>query len=89
MMKYLISVLLLMFYLVSQTIGQVYTNKVVGKKNKGLKDSIMAKPYPYSLPIWGAKAAAKGYDLPYSAGSSSCAVCSTGSDYKRISEKDK
>ena len=31
-------------------------------------DSIKAKPYPYSLPIWGAKAAAKGYNLPYSAG---------------------
>jgi hypothetical protein len=28
----------------------------------------MAKPYPYALPIWGAKAAARGYDLPYSAG---------------------
>ena len=52
----------------SQTLGQVYTNKVVGAKNESLKDSIIAKPYPYSLPIWGAKAAARGYDLPYSAG---------------------
>ena len=54
--------------LISQTQGQVYTNKVVGAKNEALKDSIIAKPYPYSLPIWGAKAAARGYDLPYSAG---------------------
>jgi hypothetical protein len=67
-MRNLIAVLLLMFCLVSQTVGQVYTNKVVGKKNEALKDSIMAKPYPYSLPIWGAKVAARGYDLPYSAG---------------------
>ena len=50
------------------TLGQVYTNKVVGVKNTALKDSIIAKPYPYVLPIWGAKAAARGYDLPYSAG---------------------
>jgi hypothetical protein len=48
--------------------AQVYTNKEVGKKNEVLVDSIKAKPYPYSLPIWGAKAAAKGYNLPYSAG---------------------
>jgi hypothetical protein len=52
----------------SQALGQVYTNKVVGVKNVALKDSIIAKPYPYVLPIWGAKATAKGYDLPYSAG---------------------
>lgn len=67
-MKKLISILFLALGLFSQTMGQVYTNKVVGKKNEALKDSIIAKPYPYSLPIWGAKAAARGYDLPYSAG---------------------
>ena len=48
--------------------SQVYTNKEVGKKNAALVDSIKAKPYPYALPIWGAKAAARGYDLHYSAG---------------------
>jgi hypothetical protein len=48
--------------------GQVYSNKVVGEKNEALKDSIIARPYPYVLPIWGAKAASKGFDLPYSAG---------------------
>lgn len=67
-MKKLLSLLVLILCLLSQTSGQVYSNKVVGEKNEALKDSIIAKPYPYSLPIWGAKAAARGYDLPYSAG---------------------
>jgi hypothetical protein len=39
----------------------------LAKKNEALIDSIKAGPYPYSLPMWGAKAAAKGYRLPYSA----------------------
>jgi hypothetical protein len=63
-----ISILSLLLILPAALYGQVYTNKVVGNKNEALKDSIKAKPYPYSLPVWGAKAAAKGYDLPYSAG---------------------
>ena len=54
--------------LFSQCLGQVYTNKIVGDKNESLADSLRVKPYPYSLPIWGAKATAKGFDLPYSAG---------------------
>lgn len=48
--------------------AQVYTNKVVGAKNEAYADSIKSKEYPYALPIWGAKAAARGFDLPYSAG---------------------
>lgn len=60
--------LILAFIIINQSFGQVYTNKEVGKKNEALIDSIKAEPYPYSLPIWGAKAAAKGYNLPYSAG---------------------
>jgi hypothetical protein len=52
----------------SQSLGQVYSNKVVGEKNKEIADTLKSKPYPYSLPIWGAKATEKGYDLPYSAG---------------------
>jgi len=48
--------------------AQVYTNVEVGKKNEAIKDSIKSTPYPYVLPIWGAKAAALGYNLPYSAG---------------------
>jgi hypothetical protein len=67
-MKNVLSLLLIIFCLSTQALGQVYTYKVVGKKNEALKDSIIVKPYLYSLPIWGAKAAARGYDLPYSAG---------------------
>lgn len=48
--------------------SQVYTNKVVGEKNEEYIDSLKSTPYPYALPIWGEKAAALGYDLPYSAG---------------------
>jgi len=67
-MKYILFTAYLTFGLFSLTLGQVYTNKVVGKKNKELADTLKSQPYPYSLPIWGAKATAKGYDLPYSAG---------------------
>ncbi len=56
------------FFLFVQAFSQVYTNKIVGSKNESLKDSIEKKGYPYALPIWGKKAAAKGYQLPYSAG---------------------
>ncbi|MGZ8537219.1 MAG: hypothetical protein ACXWV9_03100, partial [Flavisolibacter sp.] len=61
----------LFFFLATvSTVGlsQVYTNKEVGKKNKSLIDSLKKTEYPYTLPIWGKKAAALGYDLPYSAG---------------------
>jgi len=63
---------LLLIYLVLLMVAginaQVYTNKVVGEKNEAFADSLKALEYPYALPIWGAKAAARGYDLPYSAG---------------------
>jgi hypothetical protein len=55
-------------FLSSIVFGQVFTNKEVGKKNKVLIDSLEQTEYPYSLPIWGAKATKAGYDLPYSAG---------------------
>lgn len=48
--------------------GQVYSNKEVGKKNQELIDSLKKTEYPYALPIWDSKAAAKGFSLPYSAG---------------------
>ena len=48
--------------------AQVYTNKPVGEKNEEFVDSLKTTPYPYALPIWGDKAAALGFDLPYSAG---------------------
>ena len=62
--------LLILLYLIQvmPSLGQVYTNKVVGEKNQDLKDSLSTTEYPYALPIWGKKAAAKGYHLPYSAG---------------------
>ncbi|MEL1252329.1 hypothetical protein AAEO57_00970 [Flavobacterium sp. DGU38] len=56
------------FLLTFQTFAQVYTDKIVGKKNEELKDSLKVKEYPYILPIWGEKVAQKGYKLPYSAG---------------------
>ena len=31
-------------------------------------DSLKNTEYPYALPIWGAKAAKMGFNLPYSAG---------------------
>jgi hypothetical protein len=61
-------IFLILFFLSIQTFAQVYTNKIVGKKNEVLKDSLKTATYPYSLPIWGEKATQKGYDLPYSAG---------------------
>jgi hypothetical protein len=48
--------------------AQVFTNKEVGKKNAALSDSLKSTKYPYALPIWGDKAAARGYSLPFSAG---------------------
>lgn len=47
---------------------QVFTNKEVGKRGNLISDSLKEVEYPYSLPIWGAKATKAGYSLPYSAG---------------------
>ena len=35
--------------------AQVFSNKVVGKKNEAAIDSLKKSDYPYVLPIWGAK----------------------------------
>ena len=51
-----------------EVIGQVFTNKEVGKNNDEVLDSLKIDEYPYVLPIWGDKATAKGFSLPYSAG---------------------
>lgn len=64
--KTLLSASLLLFSI--QIFAQVYTDKIVGKKNEQLKDSLANEKYPYALPIWGEKVAQKGYKLPYSAG---------------------
>ena len=58
----------IIFPLCFHTSAQVFTNKEVGKKNTELRDSLKNSEYPYSLPIWGAKATKAGYALPYSAG---------------------
>ncbi|QQS51774.1 MAG: hypothetical protein IPM71_03355 [Bacteroidota bacterium] len=68
-MKTISKIGLSVFLIVSLSLNaQVYTNKEVGKKNQELIDSLEKANYPYTLPIWGAKATAKGYSLPYSAG---------------------
>lgn len=48
--------------------AQVFSNKPTGEKQKPLIDSLKLAEYPYVLPIWGDKATAAGFDLPYSAG---------------------
>lgn len=60
--------LLVAFFLSFSIVAQVYTDKVVGKKNEAVADSLKITEYPYSLPIWGKKVTQKGYQLPYSAG---------------------
>lgn len=63
------NVLVVLFLLIGLTgFSQVYTNKVVGKKNIAELDSLKVAEYPYTLPIWGDKATKKGFQLPYSAG---------------------
>src|SRR6478736_6709515 len=63
--KFLVSLFL---FISAMGFSQVYTNKVVGKKNAALIDSLKVVEYPYALPIWGEKATQKGFQLPYSAG---------------------
>jgi hypothetical protein len=48
--------------------AQVYTNKVVGKKNEALVDSLKQEKWPFSLPIMGKRATERGYNLPYPTG---------------------
>jgi hypothetical protein len=58
----------LMMSFSNSLLGQVFSNKEVGKKNAELIDSLKASEYPYILPILGKKATKAGFDLPYSAG---------------------
>ncbi len=67
-MRLNISLLFAFLFLNVQVFCQVYSDKVVGKKNEDVLDSIKAKEYPYVLPIWGKKVTKLGYNLPYSAG---------------------
>ena len=60
---------LTLFSFISVTcFSQYTTDKVVGKKHQAFADSLKQTEYPYVLPIWGAKATKRGFDLPYSAG---------------------
>jgi hypothetical protein len=61
-------VMVISFAGISSLSAQVYSNKEVGKKNADKIDSLKNSEYPYVLPIWGAKATKKGFNLPYSAG---------------------
>lgn len=63
MKNFLFTTLLLLVSLL-QVNGQVVSDKVVGKKNQEKIDSIKSSQYPYLLPIWGAKVAARGFNLP-------------------------
>jgi hypothetical protein len=64
-MKYLTLVILV----TSLTLkAQVYSDKIVGKKNAEEIDNLKKSEYPYVLPILGAKATKAGFNLPYSAG---------------------
>jgi hypothetical protein len=67
-MKKTLLLLIPIFLMLIPAVSQVYTNKIVGEKNEKLKDSIEKGGYPYILPIWGKKVAAKGFLLPYSCG---------------------
>jgi len=68
MKKFSLIALIGLLVFCSNLSSQVYSNKVVGEKNTALKDSLQQIEYPYILPIWGAKATKKGFNLPYSAG---------------------
>jgi hypothetical protein len=48
--------------------AQVYSNKPRLRVDSATRDSFKQREYPYSLPILGAGAYKRGYDLPYSAG---------------------
>lgn len=65
-MKHFTFLIFLLFSTIAYS--QVYTNKVVGKKNAMQIDSLKKSEYPYTLPILGSKATKAGYTLPYSAG---------------------
>ena len=50
--------------------AQNTTDKLIGKKNAEVLDSMKTIEYPYLLPIWGKKVAQKGFRLQKSAGMS-------------------
>jgi hypothetical protein len=67
-MKNFLATILMVAFTFLQVNAQVFSDKVVGKKNQEKIDSLKAKEYPYILPIWGEKVTARGFDLPFPAG---------------------
>jgi len=67
-MRKIIIVLSILLFTFSYSHGQVFSDKVVGKKNKEFADSLKTSEYPYFFPFLGEKAHQAGFDLPYSAG---------------------
>jgi hypothetical protein len=67
-MKRKLLLLMVMSYISLTVYAQYTTDKVVGKKNADVIDSLKKTDYPYLLPIWGKKVAQKGFKLPKSAG---------------------
>jgi len=66
-----IKILLLVFLFTGtgfEICAQTFSDKVVGKNNTEISDSIKNSEYPYLLPILGKKTTKAGFDLPYSAG---------------------
>lgn len=51
-----------------KSIPQYTADKVIGKKNEALMDSLKTAKYPYMLPIYGQKVINKGFSLPLPAG---------------------
>lgn len=64
MKKFVITLAMSVLFCV-QSFGQVYAD-IDYKKLAG--EAVEANKYPYILPIWGAKATQRGFQLPYSAG---------------------
>jgi hypothetical protein len=67
-MKRLFFSCVILLFSLNSVFSQVFSNKEVGQKNQSRKDSLKNSEYPYTLPMWGAKATNAGYSLPYSAG---------------------
>jgi hypothetical protein len=65
MKKLLVAAALVALFCV-QAFGQVYAN--IDLRKKATEAPKEEEVYPYILPIWGKKAAEKGFQLPYSAG---------------------
>lgn len=55
-------------FCVSHTISAQYTSTKIKTKHEQYTDSLKQVKYDYIFPIWGQKAYAKGFDIPYPVG---------------------